>query len=151
MEQLKFESEITQKELRSVSRKPFVISDINGKRTKQEELAVFTCAKKLAEYVFLITEKSPKKYRWNIISKLQNKAVEIVEFLYQANFEKDDERLFFQKKAGVHLRLLDFYAETAQKMQAITLKQTFQIAKQILEVRKLLGGWSKIKNKKGLE
>jgi len=33
---------------------------------KDREMAVFTHAKKLSEYIFVISEKSPVKFRWNI-------------------------------------------------------------------------------------
>lgn len=36
------------------------------------ELAVITKTKKLADYVFTVTHKSPKKYRFSIVSRMQN-------------------------------------------------------------------------------
>lgn len=42
------------------ARKPFRIPDFDPPRDK--EMAVFTHAKKLSEYIFVITEKSPKNY-----------------------------------------------------------------------------------------
>ncbi len=112
-------------------------------------MAVFTHAKKLSEYIFVITEKSPKKLRWSIISRLQNTSVEIIEFLYRANFEREEEqRISFQKRAAVGLKLLDFYAETARKKQGITIRQTEVIARQIHETTKLLNGWVKSTKRK---
>lgn len=124
------------------SRKPFRIKEFDSPRDK--EMAVFTHAKKLSEYIFVITEKSPKKLRWSIISRLQNASVEIVENLYRANFERDDDaRIEYQKSAAVGLKILDFYSETARKKQAITIRQTEIIARQISETTKLLNGWVK--------
>ena len=129
------------------SRKPFRIKDFDSPRDK--EMAVFTHAKKLSEYIFVITEKSPKKLRWSIISRLQNTSVEIIEFLYRANFEREEEpRISFQKRAAVGLKLLDFYAETARKKQGITIRQTEVIARQIHETNKLLNGWVKSTKRK---
>ncbi|MBQ9786076.1 MAG: four helix bundle protein [Clostridia bacterium] len=136
-------TQYTDKDLGKVARKPFVLKYLDPPRAKEKEMAVFTNSKKLAEYIFVITEKSPKKFRWNIVSRLQNTSIDVIDNLYQANFEKDEKRLFYQTRAGVSLRLLDFYAETAKKLQAITTKQMFFIAKQILDLRKLLGGWTK--------
>ena len=104
-------------------------------------MAVFTNAKKLSEYIFVITEKSPKKLRWSIISRLQNNSVELIECLYRANFEKDVEREKSQKEALVKLSVLDYYSETAYRMRAITLKQVKVIALQNSEIKKLLHGW----------
>lgn len=139
MEQIK----IKEKALKVVARKPFVINSLDVAKDKEREMAVFTSAKKLSEYVFVVTEKSPKKYRWSIVSKLQSASIDVIDNLYQANFEQQEQRLFYQKRAGVKLRLLDHYAEIAFKMQAISQKQMFNIAKYIVEVRKMLAGWSK--------
>ena len=52
---------ITPMELRKVSRKPFIVQSIDPAKDKEREMAIFTHAKKLSEYIFVITEKSPKK------------------------------------------------------------------------------------------
>ena len=124
----------------AATRKSYHISDFDNPRDK--EMAVFTHAKKLSEYIFVITEKSPKKYRWSIISRLQNASVELVENLYRANFERDEAlRITFQKCAAVCIKLIDFYAVSARKKQAITIRQTAVLAKHIAETEKLLNGW----------
>lgn len=124
------------------ARKPFRITDFDP--PKDKEMAVFTHAKKLSEYIFVITEKSPKKFRWSIITRLQNASVEVIENLYRANFERDAAaRLSCQKSAAVNLSLIDFYAETARRKQAITVRQTAIIARQIAETKNLLNGWIK--------
>lgn len=129
------------------ARKPYRINDFDSPRDK--EMAVFTHAKKLSEYIFVITEKSPKKLRWSIVTRLQNASVELVENLYRANFEREEEqRLNFQKCASVNLKLIDFYAETARKKQAITIRQTAIIARQLAETEKLLYGWVRSTKKK---
>lgn len=132
------------------SRKPFRIADFDT--PKDREMAVFTHAKKLSEYLFIITEKSPVKYRWNIVSRLLNTSVEIIEALYRANYEQGEERLVWQKKAMVQLDILDFYAITAKDKQAINFHQMTVIAAQLTEVKKLLSGWVRsTKQKKGKE
>ena len=104
------------------SRKKFVIKDFDTPRDK--EMAVFTHAKKLSEYVFVITERSPKKFRWSIVSRLQNTSIDVIENLYRANYEHDVAlRLKYQTGAAVSLNLLDFYAETAKTKQAKSLRQ----------------------------
>lgn len=120
-------------------RKPFRITEFDPPRDR--EMAVFTHAKKLSEYIFIITEKSPVKYRWNMVSRLLDTSVEIIENLYRANYDRGDERLTWQKKAMTALNILDFYSETAKTKQAITFRQMTIIARQISEVKKLLSGW----------
>jgi len=124
----------------AATRKSYRITDFDNPRDK--EMAVFTHAKKLSEYIFVITEKSPKKFRWSIISRLQNVSVELVENLYRANFERDDAaRVSYQKAAAVCLKIIDFYSETARKKQAVTVRQTAVLARHISETEKLLNGW----------
>ena len=125
-----------------VSRKPFVIHDFDPPRDK--EMAVFTHAKKLSEYIFVITEKSPKKLRWSIVARLQNCSVDVIENLYRANYEREAEpRIAYQKSAAVSLSLLDFFAEAAKRKQAINFKQLTIISRELSEVRRLLNGWIK--------
>ena len=134
------EIEIEQ-ELTEVARKPFVLHDFDTPRDK--EMAVFTAAKKLSEYIFVITEKSPKKFRWSIVTRLQNASVDVIENLYRANCEKGDMRIEYQKSALVSLNLVDFFAETARAKNAISLHQTAVIGRQLVECKKLLNGWVK--------
>lgn len=126
----------------NVSRTPFVIHDFDPPRDK--EMAVFTHAKKLSEYIFVITEKSPKKLRWSIVSRLQNASTELIEHLYRANYEREESaRAEYQSRATVCLSLIDFYADTAKRMKAINMHQMSVIARQLGEVGKLLKGWIK--------
>lgn len=124
-------------------KKPFKITDFN--QPKDREMQVFTGAKKLSEYIFVITEKSPKTLRWSIVSRLMDASTSVIESLYYANFERDEKRSEYQKQAMVNLCLLDFYAETAKVKQAITNKQAMLIGKQVCEVKKMLSGWMKSK------
>lgn len=133
---------------RGAGRKPFRITDFDA--PKDREMAVFTHAKKLSAYIFVITEKSPAKFRWNITSRLLNTSVEIIEDLYRANYERGEERIVWQKKAMTALNLLDFYTDTANLKTVITFRQMTLIANQISEVKKLLSGWVRsTKLKKG--
>ncbi len=133
-------------EAEGVARKPYRITDFDT--PKDREMAVFVHAKKLSEYIFVITEKSPKKLRWSIVSRLQNCSVDIVENLYRANYERGEERTLYQKKAMVCINLLDFFTETAKTKQAINIRQTGIIARQLTEVKKLLYGWIKSDKKR---
>lgn len=127
------------------ARQPFRICDFDP--PKDKEMAVFTAAKKLSEYIFVITEKSPKRLRWSIVVRLQNASVELIENLYRANSEPGERRIDFQKQASVSLSLIDFYSETARCLQAITIRQTGIIARQLYEIKKLLAGWMRANKK----
>lgn len=53
--------------------------------TKKSELYVITKAKELAKYMIVVTERSPKKYRFTLVVRLQNYCLDIMEHLLLAN------------------------------------------------------------------
>lgn len=53
--------------------------------TKKSELIVITETKRLIYYVFVVTEKSPKKYRYSVVIRIHNILLDIIELLYVAN------------------------------------------------------------------
>ena len=63
----------------------------------QSELAVITKAKDLCSYVMTVTDKSPKRFRFTLVAKLQSYALNTIESLYRANevFLKCDVRKYF--------------------------------------------------------
>lgn len=102
----------------------------------QSELTVITKAKDLCSYIFTVTQKSPKQFRFTFTSKLQNLAMEIIENIYRANetfVEKGDKDAFekrsdFQHEAMTDLKLLSYFAMLAMENTAITAKQYEQIS-----------------------
>lgn len=116
------------------------------------ELYVISKAKDLGNYIFVITDKSPKKFRFTLVSKIQNLSLSVIENLYRANFvyvrnEKDNERIIqrktYQREAYVSLKLLAYMSWMAREQQCILPRQFEQISKQIYEVNRLLIGWAK--------
>lgn len=57
---------------------------------KEDELTVITRAKELCQYILLVTDRSPKKFRFTLVSLMQNYALDIIENLYLACL--DDQR-----------------------------------------------------------
>ena len=118
---------------------------------KQEnELSIMIKSRKLIEYIFTITEKSSKKFRFTITSKLQNVSLSIMEYLIRANeiYIKDKtqtesyrKRLEYQREAMIDLKVLDHMAMIAREQECILPKQQEQIAKQISECKKMLWAW----------
>ena len=121
-------------------------------RKKESELSVIVKAKDLASYMFAITEKSKKKFRFTLISRLQNLSLHIVESLYRANMVyvqdgKDithlTKRKQYQKDAYVDLKLLGYMALFAREQGCILPKQYEQLSIQSTEVTRLLIAWSR--------
>lgn len=118
---------------------------------KQEnELSILVKSRKLTEYIFTITEKSPKKFRFTITAKLQNGALNAMEQLIRANeyYIKDksqtesyQKRLNCQREAMIELKLLGYLSMIAREQECILPKQQEQIAVQLSECRKMLWAW----------
>lgn len=117
-----------------------------------DELAVITKSKKLCLYVLSVTDKSPKKFRFTLISRLQGYSLDIVEYLYRANdivieknntLSEQNERLAYQKKAMSTIRLLEYISEIAMLSNCILPKQFEQISAMAFEVKRMLYGWMK--------
>ncbi len=122
------------------------------KKREESELLVIVKAKDLGNYIFTITDKSPKKFRFSLISRLQNLALSIIENLYRANmvFVKDSKaadkieaRKKYQREAYVDLKLLSYIALMAKEQGGILAKQYEQISIQSTEVIRLLLAWSR--------
>ncbi len=117
----------------------------------QSELVVITNAKRLADYVFIITQKSPEHFRLTLTNRMQNYALDIIESLYAANdvyITKSDpaaygRRLRYQNHALTCLRLLSYMGELAQgpDVQCILPKQFEEMSKRIAECHNTLLGW----------
>lgn len=115
----------------------------------KSELSVITKAKDLCSYIMTVTDKSPKRFRFTITSKLQNYALNVIEHLYRANEiyvtensrAKIITRLDFQHQAMTELRLLGYMAQLAMQQQSILPKQYEQITRQIFDCQNMLGAW----------
>ena len=123
---------------------------------KQSELSVIVKAKDLCSYILVVTEKSPKRFRFTITSKLQNYALNVLENLYRANevfLEKGNseaagKREGYQKQAMTECKLLAYMAQLAMEQQSILPKQYEQITKKTYDVQNLLGAWMKSDKKR---
>lgn len=124
------------------------------------ELSVITKSKDLCSYILTITEKSPKRFRFTIVTKLQNYALELIEHLFRANEiyigsigqqgrdRQIEKRLMYQHSAMTELKLLGYMAQVAMGQQCILPKQYEQITKKIYDTQNLLGAWIKSDRKR---
>lgn len=115
------------------------------KLRKVKELSVFTFSKQMTKYVFQCTQKSPKIYRWSVVSKMQAISLDFIEKLYIANVKTGAERLSLQYEADTQLKLLAFTAEIAKDMSVISAHQFKTLSKYLLDCKKTLWGWIKCK------
>jgi hypothetical protein len=124
--------------------------------TKQADLSVITKSKDLCSYIMTITQKSPKQFRFTLVSRLQNYSLDIIESLYKANdtFVKlGDIKLLqirrdHQEDAMARCRLLTYMTQLSMEQGAILPKQYEQITQKVYEVMNLLGAWIKSDEKR---
>lgn len=115
----------------------------------QNELAVITKAKELCSYVITVTDKSPKRFRFTLVARLQGYALNTIEALYRANEvfvtsgdkEKAMLRIEHQHRALTELKLLSYIAQLAMEQGCILLRQYEQITKKIHDCQNMIGAW----------
>ena len=96
-----------------------------------------------------VTNKSPKRFRFTLVSRLQNYSLDIIENLFRANetfvghgdTQSAAERLAYQRKAMTTLKLLGYMSEASMKQGCILPKQYEQMTKQLYDAENLLGAW----------
>lgn len=116
---------------------------------KKSELTVISKAKELASYILTVTDKSPKRFRFTMTSRLQNYALDIIESLYLANEifvaqpggAEWNRRLELQHQAMTQIKLLSYTAQLAMEQNCILYKQYEQITRQAYDCQNLLGAW----------
>lgn len=113
-----------------------------------EELRVILKAKELAKHTLIITSncnRYPKKYRFSLVDKMQNKALEIYEHLYEAN--RTDLRLYpkerseLQTKAITKCDELLFYIELSMELNIINNKSTEYWLKMVSDIKHMAIAW----------
>ena len=120
-----------------------------GIRIAKSELGVITKSKDLCAYIMTVTDKSPKRFRFTLVSRLQNYALDVIENLIMANelyvapgdMRTAEARSAYQRKAMSTLKLLGYMSELAMKQGCILPKQYEQITKQIYDAENMLGAW----------
>lgn len=114
----------------------------------ETELRVIIKAKDLAEHTLRITSncnRYPKKYRFSLVDKMQNKSLEIYEYLYEANRTDlklyRQERLELQTSAITNCDELLFYIELSMKLNIISTKSMEYWSKMVSDIKHMALAW----------
>ena len=114
----------------------------------ETELRVILKAKDLAEHTLRITSncnRYPKKYRFSLVDKMQNKSLEIYEYLYEAN--RTDLRLYRQERLELQTRAITncdellFYIELSMKLNIISTKSMEYWSKMVSDIKHMAIAW----------
>ena len=113
-----------------------------------DDLQVIIKAKELAVHTLRITSnanKYPKKFRFSLVDKMQNKSMDIYEALFEAN--RTDirnykrERLEHQTKAITYCDELLFYIEMSYELNIINIESTEHWSKMVSDIKHMAIGW----------
>lgn len=124
---------------------------------KNEELSVITRAKECCLYVLSVTDRSPKKFRFTLVSKMQMYVLDVVENLYMANCirieygicpENVQIRRKYQDQAMTKCRLLSYITMIARESGCITAKQHSIISDKTIEIQRMLYSWQQSDEKR---
>lgn len=114
----------------------------------ENELQVILKSKDLAEHTLRVTSncnRYPKKYRFSLVDKMQNKALEIYEYLYEAN--RTDLKLYgrerseLQTKAITNCDELLFYIELSHKLGIININSVEYWSKMVTDIKHMAIAW----------
>jgi len=116
---------------------------------ESSDLVVVTALKRLATYVLLVTQKSPKQYRAVFVRRMQNYCLDALEQLFAANNVKVQSqqeynlRKGYQDSALQQLKLLSYMGMVAEQVNCILPKQYKQISFLIADSVNLVAAWKK--------
>ena len=127
-------------------------------RKNKSELQVVTKAKDLCSYILTITQKSTKKFRFTLVTRLQNLALDVIQDIYEANEiylknntqQKINERICKQRSALTKIKLIAYLSHLAREQSCILPKHFENISAIAHDCQYLLAAWIK-KSKEGLE
>ncbi len=116
----------------------------------ENELKVIQKAKELAKHTLKVTSNAnryPKKYRFSLVDKMQNKSLEIYEMLFEANrtdiknYKRD--RLEMQTKAITYCDELLFYIEMSHDLNIINLASVGHWSEMVCDAKHMAIAWRK--------
>lgn len=117
-------------------------------KEKDDDLLVIKKAKALAKHTLNITANInhyPKKFRYSLVDKMQNRCLEIYMNLHEANRTdiKDYKRhrLELQTRAITYCDQLNFFIELSHEMGFISEKSMEYWSKQVREVKAMAIAW----------
>lgn len=113
-----------------------------------KDLKVIEKAKELAVHTLRVTSNAnrcPKKFRFSLVDKMQNKAMDIYEMLFEANrtdlrsYKRD--RLELQTKAIAYCDELDFYIEMSHKLGIINEDSMGDWSAMVSDIKNMAIAW----------
>lgn len=121
-------------------------------RKEPSEFNVIVKCKDLIKHTFTITnstERFPKKYRFTLVNRIQDKAIEIYECALEANelnlldAQERPKRAELQARALTYCKELLFFIELSHEQGFINASSCEYWSKLALEVKYMIAAWKK--------
>lgn len=128
-----------------------------GNRGEQQEFSLITKAKDLVKHTdMMVSEKRfPKKYRFTLVNRLQDRTLTIYESIQEANeLDLSDpqeyrERQQLQKQVLTDCKIVLFFIELAFEKGLISNDQCAAWSKCVLDVKYMTASWKKKDRERG--
>lgn len=92
----------------------------------------------------------PKRDRYTIGAKLEQFTLEFFELMMLAREKEGASKLLILQKADVKLKILKLFTRMSFDTKSLPEKKYIEAEKKLLEIGKMLGGWIRQANTKGL-
>ena len=118
------------------------MENINRVTTRENILMkTYDFAKKL----FPALGRFPKNHRYTLGARIEEKTLEIIEFLTKAYYSK--EKIGYLDSANINMELLRFLLRLSSDFRFISLNYYTMITADLDEIGKMTGGWKKMLSK----
>ncbi|MDO8676303.1 MAG: diversity-generating retroelement protein Avd [Candidatus Azambacteria bacterium] len=85
----------------------------------------------------------PKKSKYTLGEKIDSLFIDTIELLFTASYLNKEQKLPYLQKASGKLDLLKFFLQIAWELKAIDNQKYIVLSKQLDEIGKMLGGWTR--------
>ena len=118
----------------------------NNQFRRNEELPIFVKWLEFLKWLLPTLEKFPKKSRFTITNRVENMALDIVEFLIEAKYSKEKRPIL--RRANLYLEKMRILLRISHETKLFSTKSYNFASKNINEVGAMLGGWLKQQGRK---
>ncbi len=81
------------------------------------------------------------KKEYELRNRLVYDIYQVLEYIYEANYQDIKDRKNLQIKAIMKLNIIDFYIEYSYKKKIISEKQAYQLSSKLLNINKMIYKW----------
>lgn len=114
---------------------------VKGTRYEDAELPVFAKWFDFVNWLFPLTDRLPKKFRFSLINRINNLSLDLVEDLIEARYSRNKTPTL--RAANLRLEKLRILLRLCLEQKLIPHKTYLHAVKIINEMGKMLGGWIK--------